>query len=260
MRVRLGTRRSKLALAQAAEVAAALARAGADRGVEIDVEIVPVVTSGDRGIQAVASPSGRKGLFVHEIVVALLDARIDLAVHSAKDLPAIDPDGVVVAAIPERSDPRDVLVTRDEAVPAEATIGTSSLRRRAQLLRVRPDARVVELRGNVDSRLRRLAEGEVGAVVLAAAGLARLGLEPPHVTPFDVDEMVPAPGQGALAVQTRTTDAADPRAGRDARRSRVAVGLRSRTAAGRQARRRLRAAARRDRAGCRPGASRSARW
>ncbi len=215
MRLRLGTRRSKLALAQAAEVASALGRAAADRGVEVDVEIVPIVTSGDRAVQvgAPAAPpparaAGLKGLFVHEIVVALLEARIDLAVHSAKDLPADDPEGVVVAAIPGRSDPRDVLVTREEALPAGSAIGTSSLRRRAQLLCARPDARVVDLQGNVDTRLRRMAEGEVGALVLAAAGLVRLGLEPPHVTPFDVDEMVPAPGQGALAVQTRTADAA----------------------------------------------------
>jgi hydroxymethylbilane synthase len=207
MALRLGTRRSKLALAQAGEIAAAL------RGSGNEVELVPIVTSGDRGIPAEASgaPAGVKGSFVHEIVLALLDGRIDLAVHSAKDLPATDPDGIVVAAVPERADPRDVLVSMDVGLDErreDVTIGTSSVRRRAQVLRLRPGVRVVELRGNVDTRLRKLQEGAADALILAAAGLQRLGIRPPNVSPFDVTDMVPAPGQGALAVQVRTEDRA----------------------------------------------------
>ena len=200
MLVRLGTRRSALALAQARSVADLLAAAGAR------VEMVPIVTSGDRGATAgVASPAGVKGLFVGEIVAALEDRRIDLAVHSAKDLPADDPNGLVVAAVPERAQPHDVLVTRDaSAGPADGmVVGTSSVRRRSQLLRRHPAARVVDMRGNVDTRLGKLDAGEVDALVLAAAGLARLGMTPAHVRPFDLQEMVPAPGQGALAVQAR---------------------------------------------------------
>jgi hydroxymethylbilane synthase len=205
--LRLGTRRSRLALAQAEEVVVGLARVRAGRGIEIDVEVVPIATSGDRGVPASAAPAGLKGLFVQEIVEALMEGRIDLAVHSAKDLPASDPAGVVIAAIPERADPRDVLVARVRELPAEATVGTSSLRRRAQLLRARPGARVIDLRGNVDTRLRRLDAGAVDALVLAAAGLGRLRAVPRHMVPFDVVDMVPAPGQGALAVQARGDDA-----------------------------------------------------
>jgi hydroxymethylbilane synthase len=200
--LRLGTRRSRLALAQAEAVAAPL------RALGHDVELVPIVTSGDRGVAATASPEGLKGLFVAEIVRALQAGDVDLAVHSAKDLPAADPEGVVVAAVPDRADPRDVLVSRDADVAGDAVIGTASLRRRAQLLRLRPSTRVVSARGNVDTRLARLEQGAVDALVLAAAGLARLGLAPANVRPFDPADMVPAPGQGALAVQARQDDEA----------------------------------------------------
>ncbi len=198
--LRLGTRRSRLALAQAEAVAAPL------RALGHDVDLVPIVTSGDRGAPAKASPEGLKGLFVAEIVRALQAGHVDLAVHSAKDLPAADPEGVVVAAVTERADPRDVLVSRQSEVAADAVIGTASLRRRAQLLRLRPSARVVAARGNVDTRLARLEHGEMDALVLAAAGLIRLGLAPANVQPFDPAEMVPAPGQGALVVQARQAD------------------------------------------------------
>jgi len=200
--LRLGTRRSRLALAQAEEVAVALRAAGET------VELVPIVTAGDRGVPATASPEGVKGLFVAEIVRALQAGEIDLAVHSAKDLPAGDPDGVVVGAVPERADPRDVLVTRDGAPAGDGAVGTSSLRRRAQLRRLFPAATIVDVRGNVDTRLRRLDAGDVDGLVLAAAGLGRLGVAPAHARPFDPADMVPAPGQGALAVQVRTDDAA----------------------------------------------------
>ena len=134
---------------------------------------------GDRGASGASSPAGVKGLFVAEIVRALQQGSVDIAVHSAKDLPSEDPEGIVVAAVPERADPFDVLVTRDGHISNGAVIGTSSLRRRAQLLRSRADLKVVDLRGNVDTRLRKLDEGVVDALVLAAAGLARLGVEPP---------------------------------------------------------------------------------
>lgn len=160
-----------------------------------------MTTAGDRGASPASSPFGTKGLFVGEITEALLRGDIDLAVHSAKDLPSDDPAGSIVAAVPERRAPHDVLVTRGESLPAGSVIGTSSLRRRAQLLRSRPEIQVRDLRGNVDTRLRRMAEGRIDALVLAAAGLARLRLEPEHVAALSIEEMVPAPGQGALAVQ-----------------------------------------------------------
>jgi hydroxymethylbilane synthase len=161
-----------------------------------------MTTSGDRGAHPASSPSGLKGLFVAEIVRALQDGKVDIAVHSAKDLPAEDPDGVIVAAIPERASPWDVLVSRDGPLQAGATVGTSSLRRRGQLLRSRP-FNVVEVRGNVDTRMRKMNEGVVDGLVLAQAGLARLAMVPQFAETLTVEEMVPAPGQGALAVQAR---------------------------------------------------------
>jgi hydroxymethylbilane synthase len=195
--LRIGTRRSRLALAQALEIEQMLASTGAE------TEVVPIVTSGDRG--APAGPAGVKGLFVGEIVSALQQGEIDVAVHSAKDLPAEEPEGVVVAAVPQRLDPRDVLVHREERWSG-GTVGTSSIRRIAQLARSRPDAKAVQLLGNVDTRLGKLQAGEVDALVLAVAGLRRLGLQPEFSTPLSVEEMVPAPGQGALAVQARGDD------------------------------------------------------
>lgn len=161
-----------------------------------------MVTRGDRGA-SVADRAGLKGLFVSEIVRALQDGGVDLAVHSAKDLPSEDPEGIVVAAVPPREKPWDVLITRDGALSEGAVVGTVSLRRRGQLLRMRPDVRVVDLRGNVDTRLSKVADGTVDATILAAAGLSRLGLEPEHAEAMDMDEMVPAPGQACLAIQTR---------------------------------------------------------
>jgi hydroxymethylbilane synthase len=198
--LRIGTRRSPLALAQADEVARLLANRG------VDTELVPMTTSGDQGAPADASPFGVKGLFVDEIVRALRDGEIDVAVHSAKDLPAEDPPGVVVAAVPERADPRDVLVTRDGPLEGGAVVGTSSLRRRAQVLAWRPDVAIRELRGNVGTRLRKLEAHDVDAVILAAAGLRRLDLWPRDAELLGVDVMVPAPGQGTLAVQARADD------------------------------------------------------
>jgi hydroxymethylbilane synthase len=200
--LRIGTRRSALALAQAREVAELL------EVHDVKTELVPMSTSGDRGAQPTGSSAGMKGLWVSEIVGALLDGQVDLAVHSAKDLPAEDDPRVVLAAVPERASALDVLVTREGELPSGAKVGTSSLRRRAQVFRWRPDVLVTDIRGNVDTRLRKLDEGEVDGIVLAAAGLLRLGVVPEHAAPMSVAEMVPAPGQGSLAVQTRADDAA----------------------------------------------------
>lgn len=201
---RLGTRGSALALAQADSVAAGLRRLGRH------VEIVPIKTEGDRLFGARLADMGGKGLFVREIEQALMDRAIDLAVHSLKDLPAEPPPGVELAAFPPREDPRDVLLTRAgggfEGLPRGAVLGTSSLRRRALALALRPDLAVTAIRGNVDTRLRKLAEGACDALVVAAAGLARLGARPPHACPLAPEVFVPAVGQGTLGVQVRRDD------------------------------------------------------
>jgi hydroxymethylbilane synthase len=168
-----------------------------------EVELVPMSTAGDRGASPSNAPAGVKGLFVAEISDALVRGEVDLAVHSAKDLPSEDPPGVMVAGVPQRGLPYDVLVSHQPDLPPDAVVGTSSLRRRAQILRLHPGVRVRDLRGNVDTRLRKVRDGEADAVILAAAGMARLGVSPEHATPLPVDDMVPAPGQGTLAVQAR---------------------------------------------------------
>lgn len=198
--LRIATRRSALAIAQAEEVAALLS-ANAFRS-----EIVPMSTSGDEGATAAESPTGMKGLWVDRIVESLRTGEVDVAVHSAKDLPAEDEEGIVIGAVPERGDPLDVLIGRGEKLQPGMVVGTSSVRRRAQLLAGFPGMGVAEIRGNVDTRLRKLQEGEVDGLVLAAAGLARLGLDPPNSRRLRVDEMVPAPGQGCLAVHVREED------------------------------------------------------
>jgi len=188
--LRLGTRGSALALAQARWVAERLG----------DVELVEVTTAGD-----LARDVGDKSRWTGALERALLAGEIDLAVHSAKDVPGELAPGTAIAAVPERADPLDVLVGAPSltALPAGARVGTSALRRRAQLLATRPDLDVVELRGNVDTRLRKLAGGEVDALVLAAAGLARLGRTDVVAAPLAGDVFVPAPGQGCLLVQAR---------------------------------------------------------
>jgi hydroxymethylbilane synthase len=203
--IRLGTRGSTLALVQARIVADALG--GAER-----VEIVPMRTEGDRLAETRLAVAGGKGLFVREIEEALLRGDVDLAVHSLKDLPAEPPAGLVLAAFPPREDPRDVLVTKAPAsldtLSSGARVGTSSPRRRALLLAARPDLAVEPIRGNVDTRLRKLAEGDWSAIVLAAAGLRRLGFEPTHATALEPDAFVPAVGQGIIAVEARADDRA----------------------------------------------------
>jgi hydroxymethylbilane synthase len=192
--LRLGTRGSALALAQARWVAERLPG---------DVAIVEITTAGD--LQRAA---GDKSRWTGALERALAAGEIDLAVHSAKDVPGELAGGTRIAAVPSREDPRDVLVGAPslDAVPEGARVGTSALRRRAQLLAVRPDLDVVELRGNVDTRLRKLADGEVDALVLAAAGLARLRRDDVVAGPLDGGVFVPAPGQGCLLVQARSED------------------------------------------------------
>lgn len=205
--VRIGTRGSQLALRQAEEVAGGLRRAWPG----LRVELVAIRTSGDRLATAHLADVGGKGLFVKEIDEALLEERVDLAVHSLKDLPGERPEDLVLAAFPKRADPRDVLVaaapTRLDAIPHGARVGTSSLRRRVQLLLRRPDLSIGPVRGNVDTRIRKLREGEFDALVLASAGLGRLGLLDAPATALDPDEMLPAVGQGTLGVEARTQDA-----------------------------------------------------
>lgn len=202
--IRLGTRGSPLALAQADAVAARLRASG------VGVELVPMRTEGDRLLGVPLASAGGKGLFVREIDEALMAGAIDVAVHSLKDLPAEIPQGLALAAFPEREDPRDVLVTRTggdlEDLPAGSVVGTSSPRRRAIVLARRPDLLVEPIRGNVETRLRKLESGLCDAVIVAAAGLHRLGLRLPHACTLPTDVFVPAVGQGALGIEIREAD------------------------------------------------------
>jgi hydroxymethylbilane synthase len=204
--VRIGTRGSRLALWQADHVAARLRREHPGLG----VERVVLSTAGDRVVDVALSKVGDKGLFTRELEEALVEGRVDVAVHSLKDLPTEMPDGLALGAVPEREDPRDALVGPFtgglDGLPAGARVGTSSLRRRAQLLARRPDLRVVDLRGNVPTRLEKVERGECDAAVLALAGLRRLGLEHAAGCVLEPEEMLPAVGQGALAVQCRRGD------------------------------------------------------
>lgn len=200
--LRLGSRGSALALTQAELVRDRLVALGAE------VEIVRIRVSGDERGGVAAPPSDDKSRFVKEIEEALLADRIDLAVHSAKDVPGGLPDGLAIVGVPQRADARDALCgafASVEALPEGAAVGTASLRRRAQLLAARPDLEVRELRGNVDTRLRRLVEGELDAIVLATAGLDRLGR--PEGAAVPEATMTPAPGQGCLALEARSGDA-----------------------------------------------------
>jgi len=204
--LRLGTRASALARWQADWVGARLEELG------VEVVLVPVTTSGDRQQRESVAAIGGQGVFTKEIQQALLDDRIDLAVHSLKDLPTEPVDGLRLAAVPERAPPGDVLVGREHAtldeLPEDAVVGTGSLRRRAQILHVRPDLRIRDVRGNVDTRLRKLDAGDYDAVVLAEAGLRRLGLAERITQVLFPAILLPAVGQGALGLETRTDDEA----------------------------------------------------
>jgi hydroxymethylbilane synthase len=204
----LGTRGSPLARWQAEHVAERLGRAWPG----LVVDIVVIKTEGDRSTDMLRPASFGKGIFVKEIEDALLRGTIDLAVHSLKDLPTETPPGLELAAIPERHDARDALVCRSarrvEDLPNGALVATGSPRRRCQLLHARKDLRFVPVRGNVDTRLRKLDDGEFDALVLAVAGIERLGLTDAPYAPIPFSLCLPAPGQGALAIETRADDAA----------------------------------------------------
>jgi hydroxymethylbilane synthase len=207
--LRIGTRGSPLALAQAHQVRSRLAAA---LGVAPDaIALVVIKTTGDAIQNRPLTEIGGKGLFVKEIEQALVDGAIDLAVHSAKDVPGVLPDGLVLAACLPREDARDAFISRRAASLAAlapgAVVGTASPRRHAMVRRLRPDLAVLPLRGNVETRLKKLAAGEVDATLLAMAGLNRLGLAAAATAPLDVDEFLPAVGQGVIALETRTDDA-----------------------------------------------------
>ena len=203
--LRIGTRRSKLALAQSGMMQRAIAAA---MGVGVEaVPLVEIVTTGDRVQDRRLLEIGGKALFTKEIEEALIGGRIDIAIHSMKDVPADQPPGLCIAAVPEREDATDAFVSELYAsfddLPVGARLGTASLRRQAQALALRPDLRIEMLRGNVDTRLRRQAEGEFDAILLATAGLNRLGRSEVIRERLSLDRFLPAPGQGALAIQTR---------------------------------------------------------
>jgi hydroxymethylbilane synthase len=211
--LRIGTRGSPLALIQANAVRLGLIAAGVDPD---DIEIVPIRTSGDRVRDRALAEVGGKGLFTKELEEALLDGRLDLAVHSMKDVPTWLPDGLALAALLPREDPRDVLIVaarlgpirRIVDLPAAARVGTAALRRQAQLLHQRPDLRVGLLRGNVETRLAKLEAGEVDATLLALAGLKRLGIAVADDAILDPRDLLPAVAQGAIGIETRADDAA----------------------------------------------------
>jgi hydroxymethylbilane synthase len=216
-RLRIGTRGSDLARWQAERVASVLRAQHHD----LDVELVFIESAGDQLAAASVAALGEAGIFTRAIEAALLEGRVDVAVHSLKDLPTESPAGLVIGAVLPRDDPRDVMVARAladrgiadgdgaaalAALPHGARIGTSSLRRRADLLRQRPDLNVVEMRGNVPTRIAKVDRGEIDGVVLSRAGIARLGLVTRGCVTLDPETMLPAPAQGTIAVQVRDDD------------------------------------------------------
>lgn len=208
MQIRIATRESPLALWQAEHVKALLERHYPDR----TVVLVPMTTVGDRLLDRSLATVGGKGLFVKELEAAMLEGRADLAVHSMKDVPAVLPDGLLLTAFLAGEDPRDAFVSNRyaslDALPQGAVVGTASLRRQAQLRQLRPDLVIRELRGNVGTRLRKLDEGQYDAILLAAAGLIRLGLESRIREKFDLTRFVPACAQGVVGIECRADDAA----------------------------------------------------
>jgi len=206
-KLRIATRRSRLALWQAEHVAARLLAAHPGIG----VELVPIVTEGDRVLDRTLAAIGGKGLFIKELEVAMQEGRADIAVHSMKDVPADLPAGLIISTVLERADPRDAFVSARfdsiASLPRGARVGTASLRRQCQLRHRRPDLDIRPLRGNLDTRLRKLDEGEFDAIVLAAAGLQRLGLESRIRATVDATESLPAVGQGVVGIECRADDA-----------------------------------------------------
>ncbi|HSP21237.1 MAG TPA: hydroxymethylbilane synthase [Planococcus sp. (in: firmicutes)] len=204
----VGSRRSKLALTQTNQFIDKLKAAGAP----FEFEVKEIVTKGDRIVDVMLSKVGGKGLFVKEIEQALFDKEIDFAVHSMKDMPSMLPETLVIGCIPEREDPRDAFISNGHVkfmdLPVGAVVGTSSLRRSSQLLLLRPDIDIQWIRGNIDTRLEKLKTGDFDAIILAAAGLKRMGWKDEIVTEFlDIEQCLPAIGQGALAIECREDDA-----------------------------------------------------
>ncbi|WP_026693759.1 hydroxymethylbilane synthase [Peribacillus kribbensis] len=203
----VGSRRSKLALTQTNWVISQLK----SLGLPFEFEVKEIVTKGDKIQDVTLSKVGGKGLFVKEIEQAMLDKEIDMAVHSMKDMPAMLPDGLTIGCVPPREDHRDVLISKGSRplsdLPEGAVIGTSSLRRSAQLLKARPDLKIKWIRGNIDTRLQKLQDEDYDAIILAAAGLARMGWKSEVVTEFLEPELcLPAVGQGALSIECREDD------------------------------------------------------
>jgi len=206
LKVKIGTRKSKLAMWQTNFIAKKIK----ENFPNLDIEIVKITTKGDKILDVPLAKVGGKGLFVKEIEDALLNGDIDLAVHSLKDVPTHFPEGLYLGAITEREDPRDCLVSVKykslKELPKGAVIGTSSLRRKSQILKLRPDLTVKDLRGNVDTRLRKLENGEYDAIILAYAGLKRLGLNHKATYIFNPEELIPAVAQGFLGIEIRAND------------------------------------------------------
>lgn len=206
----MGTRQSALAVTQTGQAIELLQKACAERGLDVRFATKKIVTKGDRILDVTLSKVGGKGLFVKELEQALYEGEIDIAIHSMKDVPAQLPDGLVLGAVLTRADPRDCVITRDgrpfAELPQGAKVGTSSLRRSCQLKASRPDLQLQSIRGNIDSRLRKLASAGLDAVVLAAAGLIRMGWEDRITERLPVDICLPAVGQGALAIECRADD------------------------------------------------------
>ena len=204
--IRIATRRSRLALWQAEHVVARLASVHPD----LTVRLLPMVTEGDRILDRALANAGGKGLFIKELEAAIFAGQADIAVHSMKDVPAVLPDGMAITAVLERADPRDAFVSNDytqfEELPQGAHVGTSSLRRRCQLMRARPDLEIAALRGNVETRLRKLDQGEFAAILLATAGLERLKLGARIRERLAPEIMLPAVGQGVIGIECRTED------------------------------------------------------
>lgn len=208
--VRLGTRGSLLAMVQTEDVAARLRAAHPELAPEGAIEIVVIKTTGDRVQDRRLAEIGGKGLFTKEIEAALLSGEIDIAMHSMKDVPTRLPEGFEIAAVLPREDPRDAWFSRDGAglmaLPAGSVVGTSAVRREAQVRHLRPDLEVVSIRGNVDTRLRKLADGDVDATLLAVAGLKRLGRTAEITHPLSTEEMLPSAAQGAVGLEVRSGD------------------------------------------------------
>jgi hydroxymethylbilane synthase len=204
--IRVGTRGSQLALWQANWVKSSIE----ERYAGTTVELVKIKTTGDKILDVPLAQVGGKGLFVKEIEEALLDGRVDLAVHSMKDVPTEFPEGLHLAYITEREDPRDIVISRNGTplfdLPKGAKIGTASLRRQAQILKRRPDFEIVQLRGNLDTRIRKLTETDMDAIILAGAGIKRLGWAEKITEYLEPEVMLPAIGQGALGIETRIDD------------------------------------------------------